>query len=184
LATFIVNWNPRRWDPDGVEHRRAVTRFRRRESVPSQWSVGRKRKGIEAGDRVFLLRQHKNRGLVASGRFSGGIFQETHWDGSGRDANYAPIVWDAVIPVTDCLPIHELKQRVSPFPWDRLQASGVRLPDSLDQAMEDLWREHLRDLGIDPRSNPDRMVSARREGAVERVATRSHQCPSPVRQAA
>jgi 5-methylcytosine-specific restriction protein A len=144
--------------------------------VAEQWSVGRRRQGIESGDRAFLLRHHVDRGIVASGHFSGVVFQGPHWDGSRREANYAPILWDAVLEVPDRLPIEELKHRVAPFPWDRLQGSGVRLTDSLVLNMEDLWWRHLISVGLAPESNPDEVLgTGYPEGSVERVTVNRYE---------
>jgi hypothetical protein len=158
MGTFILTWNPRQWDPDGATHQADLTKFRRRGSVRGQWSVGNRKRGIGPGDRAFLLRQHEGRGLVASGHFTSPIFQEPHWDGTNRNANYAKTEWDAVVDIEDCLPTEELKRRVTPFAWDRIQASGIRLPDQLAGRLEDLWRDHLSGLGLAPISIPEEVA--------------------------
>jgi 5-methylcytosine-specific restriction protein A len=176
MGTFILTWNPQQWDPDGATHQADLTKFRRRGSVRGQWSVGNRKRGIGPGDRAFLLRQHEARGLVASGHFTSPIFREAHWDGTNRDANYAKTEWDAVVDIEDCLPTEGLKRRVTPFAWDRIQASGIRLPDQLAGRLEDLWRDHLSGLGLAPISIPEEVAGSDfAEGAVQRVTVNRYE---------
>ena len=41
------------------------------------------------GNPAFLLRQELDRGIVAAGWFTSDVYPAEHWDGSGRQANYA-----------------------------------------------------------------------------------------------
>lgn len=63
------------------------------------WATGNRTTGIRPGDRVFLLRQGtQDRGLIGSGEAVDHlgntgpdgeiIYTDTHWDGSGAQANY------------------------------------------------------------------------------------------------
>src|SRR4051794_39117206 len=60
-----------------------------------RWSVGVRTRGLSAGDRVFLLRQRTDRGIVASGYLSdGSIFEAPHWAKPHRLSRYAYVTWD------------------------------------------------------------------------------------------
>jgi hypothetical protein len=73
------------------------------------WSTGNRRRGVSAGDRVFLLRQgKKGRGIIASGAAVGEIYQAKHWD-SDRPrelANNVDVRWDHVVEVEDTVAWH------------------------------------------------------------------------------
>ena len=65
--------------------------------------------GVAPGDRAFLLRQKRDRGVIASGVFVSELEADEHWDGSGRPTMYARIDWDTVLEVDDRLPVEMLK---------------------------------------------------------------------------
>ncbi len=56
-----------------------------------RWSAAIRKSGISRGDRAFLVRQHRERGLVASGTFTSEIYTGSHWDESERTTTYADI---------------------------------------------------------------------------------------------
>lgn len=90
MSTFILAWNPTKWDyPEGV-YERDVARTAAGEATDDRWSVGGRRGGIAEGDRAFLLRQGPDRrGIVASGHFTSGVYEDESghlWD---RSADYA-----------------------------------------------------------------------------------------------
>src|SRR3954447_22812670 len=79
------------------------------EIVRGRWSFGATRQRAAAGDRVFLLRQGQDRGIVASGRLADGdIFEAPHYSGDGRTAFYVWVDWDRVLPVDDRLDLEVL----------------------------------------------------------------------------
>jgi 5-methylcytosine-specific restriction enzyme A len=143
MSVFILTWNPDRWHWDEVDYQKEVRTTSRGRRTRGGWSTGGRIGGVSPGDRAFLLRQHRDRGVVASGDFTSQIYQDAHWDGSGRLANFADISFDVVLPVTDRLPIGVLHARLSSVSWDRMQGSGVRLPDDVGDELEEIWREHL-----------------------------------------
>ncbi len=53
------------------------------------WSVGLRTGGILPGDRALLLRQKRERNIVASGVFTSELETDEHWDGSGQPTMYA-----------------------------------------------------------------------------------------------
>jgi 5-methylcytosine-specific restriction protein A len=139
---FLLTWNPSKWEWDARSYARDVAQTQRGKRVASQWSVGTRRSGITRGDLCLLVRQHDQRGIVASGAFTSDVFVEPHWDGSGRDATYARISWDLVVPTEDRLPVEALKAQVPEVVWDRLQGSGALVPVGPAGRLIDLWRAH------------------------------------------
>jgi hypothetical protein len=64
MKTYLLTWNPDRWTwPD---FKLAVRQVALGTPYETRWSIGNSR-GIEPGDRVFLLRQPVDRGLIGSG---------------------------------------------------------------------------------------------------------------------
>jgi hypothetical protein len=142
VSTFLLTWNPTVW-PKGVEWLDETAGTASPSSpVPGDWSVGSRKGGIERGDTALLLRQHHDRGIVASGVFTSEVYQDEHWDGSGRLANNADIDFECIVAVDERLPIELLKSEVPEINWDRLQGSGVQVPDSVEQALLQLWQRH------------------------------------------
>ncbi|MCU1612633.1 MAG: hypothetical protein JWO98_173 [Frankiales bacterium] len=111
--------------------------------------MGTRRGGTSAGDRVFLLRQENERGIVASGRLTDGIiFEAPHYSDPHRTAWYSYITWDTVLPIADRLPFDELRSAVPGHPWNTIYASGQQLNPPAANQLEALWQTHVRDLRL------------------------------------
>jgi 5-methylcytosine-specific restriction enzyme A len=144
VATFILTWNPARSKWPHGQYQQAVQTTARGGIWPGPWSVALRTGGISAGDRALLLRQHRERGIVASGVFASGLELDEHWDGSGRQTRYAQVDWDTIVDHEDRLPVEVLKASVPEVPWDRLQGSGVLVPSHATEKLSDLWARHVR----------------------------------------
>jgi hypothetical protein len=153
--TYILTWNPDRWTWPTEQYDQAVRATAAGESWRERWSVGLRKGGVVPGDRAYLLRQNKDRGVVASGFFVSELEPDEHWDGSGRPTMYARIDWDTVLEVNDRLPVELLKAQIPEMPWDRIQGSGVAVPDLCSQGLAQLWAEHKRGRLPHPTSDPD-----------------------------
>jgi 5-methylcytosine-specific restriction protein A len=143
VSAFILAWHPRhfRWvDRDYGEAIEATAAGR---IWADQWTVGVRKGGIKPGDRGFLYRQHRQRGMVASGSFTSGVETGEHWDGSGRLARYGRIDWDAVLDYEDRLPLEELRAEVPEVKWDHIQGSGIEVPAEAVRKLAELWDRHL-----------------------------------------
>jgi len=154
MNTFLLTWNPSRWPwpPDELDSDVRLTAVGQR--VAGQWSVGARRGGIAIGDRAFLLRQHTERGIVASGVFTSEIFTAGHWSDSNMETTYALLEWDAVLYAEQRLPTEDLKAHIPEVTWDRLQGSGVQMPTAGAAALEALWSQHLSDAPVGEPQEP------------------------------
>jgi hypothetical protein len=139
MATFLLTWNPTSTDWDYTE---AVNETEQGRHFDAHWSVGNRRHGITSGDRGFLLRQESDRGIVATGLFTGPVYQGQHWDDPKRQANYADLSWDLVLDLPDRLPVEVLKAQLPSMNWAP-RASGVQIPAPADAELEQLWAKHL-----------------------------------------
>jgi 5-methylcytosine-specific restriction protein A len=144
MATYILTWNPKRWNWPGDSYAQEIAETRRGKRVPSRWSCGNT-KCIVPGDRVFLLRQGTDRGLIGSGYASSEVFAEPHWDADrqGDDAYYVQYQSDTLLPVEQRLPIETLKAAKLDVAWNNLVKSGCSVPDQHAPRLEELWAAHL-----------------------------------------
>ncbi|GAA3345536.1 hypothetical protein GCM10020358_53020 [Amorphoplanes nipponensis] len=116
--------------------------------VRGRWSFGSRRGGTAPGDRVFLLRQRRDRGIVASGTLADGeIFAAAHWQGHpAKRTYYADVLWERVVAVADRLPFEELAHQVPGHDWRHIYGSGQRVHPPADVALERRWAGHLAGL--------------------------------------
>ena len=144
MASFLLTWNPdaSRWSD--TEFAEAAEQSAAGHPLMSRWGVGIRKSGIAVGDTAYLVRQRRDRGIVASGRFESEIYPDARWDGSGRTTTYADVRLDVIVPLVDRLPVAMLKHRIPGVPWDHLQGSGVMVPGGSETALEALWRAHAR----------------------------------------
>ncbi|MFL6161506.1 MAG: HNH endonuclease [Jatrophihabitantaceae bacterium] len=181
MTTYLLTWNPDRWGWPEADFVLAVDTTASGRNFRGQWSTGNRVHGIAKGDRAFLLRQHRDRGVVASGRFTSAVFQDAHWDGSERSANYARVSFDTVLPVEDRLTTGQLKRQIPGVGWDRLQGSGIRVADTSVALLEALWARHSDDM---PYRSPEELpVGEYEEGAVTRVEVNRYERDRAARRA-
>jgi 5-methylcytosine-specific restriction enzyme A len=166
VATFLLMWNPDNWSWADSDYATTVTLTGAGRRVEDRWSVGLRRQGISAGDRAYLLRSHRDRGLVGSGQFTSEIYEDEHWDESGRDTRYADLMWELLLPVEDRIPVEVLKMKVPDVRWDRLQGSGVLVPDQSKQRLDRLWDDYV-DASVF--RSPEEPTGRFLEGAVRRI---------------
>ncbi len=143
-TTFLLTWDAS--DTGYATHAADVAATAAGRTVSGRWTFGSRRGGASPGDRVFLLRQRADRGIVASGALADGIiFPAAHWAGDPRKVtHYAEILWDTVLPVADRLPIEHLLHGVPGHHWNAVFASGQRVRPPADRALAERWAEHLR----------------------------------------
>lgn len=181
MPTFLLTWNPKRWTWDEAKYLDEIRRTRNGERVRGVWSCGNNR-SIERGDRLFLLRQGQERGILAAGFAESDVYEDVHWDESRQDENAHYVEWrrEVLLPVQERLTIEELKRAHLDIDWDNLQASGVRVPPKSVDRLEGLWDEHLASVGwsgpIDFRG-PEEVTKPQlyTEGALRRIAVDSYE---------
>jgi hypothetical protein len=143
MGTFILTWNSNRWDYEPGERERLVTRTLAGYADSDRWSTGSRRSGIAPGDRVFMLKQGHDRGIVAGGHARSQVFTDRHWDDSARSAHYVAIRWEVVLPIDQRIDIVDVRTAVPGVAWDRMQGSGVSVPPTVEADLENLWARHL-----------------------------------------
>lgn len=188
MTTYILTWNPRRWHWDEADFNGKVERTRQGELVPDRWSCGNTRR-IVTGDRLYLLRQGVDRGLVGSGYATGVPVLDNHWDQTRQDeqALYVDFQFDTLLPVANRLPIEALLAAGLGTPWDNMVKSGNHVPDEFASALESFWLGHLAQIGWQGRTqfvSPDEVTATIYvEGATQRVTVNSYERNSEARHA-
>jgi hypothetical protein len=156
--TFLLLWNPGDPETGDVRQREylwkdydeAVQATAAGRMWPKSWSVGRRRDGVYPRDRAFLLRVHRDRGLVAGGVITSGVFEGPHWNGSGDVANYAEVDWDTILDYEDRLPVETLKAKIPELPWGHYEGSGFLIPAPAARKLANLWRRHTNTVRTQP----------------------------------
>jgi hypothetical protein len=151
MITVILTWDAGESGYPSDDYARDVKRTAAGKAVSCRWSVGSRRGGLGRGDRVFLFRQNRERGIVASGTVTGGsVFADSHWEDPTLQAWYISLRWDTVLPVEDRLPVEELRAAVPAHHWNHILGSGQRLYPPSDEQLERLWWSHLATLRASP----------------------------------
>jgi hypothetical protein len=137
MPTYLLNWNPRKWE--WTHFHDQLRELAERGSFMEPWDTGASRR-LKEGDRVFLIRQGvEPRGIIASGEVRGAPYQDEHWTGDGRQANYVAIEWDQMFdPLVDVIISRDELDRLQPMHWDA-QRSGTRIPNEVAAELEREW---------------------------------------------
>jgi len=144
MATYLFAWNPALWA--WPELPTDIRRLRRQGHIDTEWSAGRTR-SIEVGSRAFLVRV----GVSPKGIFGAGYtltepHAAPHWRpekaAAGATTQYLNLRLDTLFPLPpvtyDDLATPPLRR----FRWG-VRASGVRVPSTLADILEDLWESRL-----------------------------------------
>ncbi len=144
MATYLFAWNPSLWA--WPELPADMRRLARRGHLDTEWSAGRTR-SIEVGSRAFLVRV----GVAPKGLFGAGYTltepqAAPHWRpekaAAGATTQYLRLRLEMLRP----LPFVTYDDLAVPpfarFRWG-VRASGVRIPSTLAEQLEDLWEARV-----------------------------------------
>jgi 5-methylcytosine-specific restriction enzyme A len=182
MPAFLLTWKPLRWhwESFGAD----VDRVRSVGHLPSRWSCGNTKR-IRAGDRLFLLRQGRDRpGLIGSGWATSESYSDTHWEDHdsfvSREAQYVDVDWDAM-SVDAVIPRSELLQSAfAAVNWNT-QSSGIVIDDEIVRPLELEWGRRIGSL-FEP--SPDEVTGSEYpEGAIHRIAVNAHERNARARKA-
>ena len=148
MTTFLLIWDASDTGYPPANLAADITATAAGRPVPGRWSFGSRRRGTAPGDRVFLLRQHRQRGIVGSGTLADGIvFPAPHWQGHhGRHTYYVEVRWDRVVSVADRLPYEQLLHEVPGHDWQHIYGSGQQIRPPADADLLRSWTGHLADV--------------------------------------
>jgi 5-methylcytosine-specific restriction protein A len=143
---YLLTWNPGKWRWDDLEAMARQTAQGR--PVIERWSCGRRR-NIDVGDRLFLLRQGvEPRGIIGAGFALGTPYEALHWDDERRERGEMALRVDVRFErilnpdLDDPLPPSVLRSgRLAGVNWST-QISGIEIGEAVED-LERLWAEHL-----------------------------------------
>lgn len=143
---FFVLWNGSDEGLDPSVREEMIEETAAGLTYPDFWSFGQGYGDPLVGDRVFMLRTGKNRGVVAAGELiSDGIFPGEHWGESGREAKYVDVSWNVMLADEDRLPVEEVQQALADFKFPVLN-SGRLIKEPSASVLAELWERHLEEL--------------------------------------
>lgn len=144
MATYLFAWNPKLWDWPELERQGA--RAARRGFVDVEWSSGRTRQ-IEPGSRAFLVRLGvPPKGIIGSGHVITAPWAGPHWLPERAAAGAVTHYLDLRLECLLRMPVVTFDDLAKPpftrYRWG-IRQSGAYLPESLADALEDLWEARL-----------------------------------------
>lgn len=164
MNVVLFTWNPDKWTiTDRIWHRQ-IQQIQDGGFLYGQWSAGNSTKLIKPGDTALLLRQGRDRGIVARGTVTSDVFEELSWnDELEEDAtdNYVDITWTEQLPITARLRIEDLQQQLPEVAWVRYSSGTTVDPQYHDRLLQ-MWDDTVRTAGFARRPGPS-PVSAPRE---------------------
>jgi 5-methylcytosine-specific restriction protein A len=167
VAVFLLTWNPVTNPAAGD----GFSEWAASASGPhgTNWSTGSRRTGIVRGDTAYLVRQIRERGIVAKARFVSAPYEDRHWADPSKTAYYAGINLETYLEPADRLDIDTLRAVIGGVRWDNLYGSGVEVKGADVQALDALWQEHLAGLEYGARAPQEVVGQTFSEGDVKRV---------------
>jgi 5-methylcytosine-specific restriction protein A len=142
VNSFLLTWNPTKWEWDDDDYNSVVEDTEQGIRVPGRWSVGNTRHAIHPGHRAYLVRQHNDRGLIGTGHFTSRPFEAGHFTDPDDSAWYAYLDWERLVDADDRIPLDELIDRVPEVSWNALLSSGTSVPAAAVDRLESICVEH------------------------------------------
>lgn len=140
-ATYLVSWNPSRWDWDSFAQDRQETASGG--TVVHRWRTSSKKP--KPDDKVFLIRTGDDfRGIIARGRVAKAAYSDLHWDkeraAAGETADFIDVEFEDIRdPRKDAyIPHAVLTSKISGQDWSP-QSSGILIKPAAARALEKLW---------------------------------------------
>ncbi len=176
MATYAFTWNPTEYSWPEFERDRVAVQNGQPPSFGPRWSTGNRTK-IHPDERFFLFRQHTHRGIIGSGITTSDGFRDVGWRDGLSMANYVGVQFDMLLPIDEIMPIERLQELMPTFRWGYLQASGVAIPSSDAERVEQLWRTHLERLGRIAPALPEEIPESTRyiEGAKREITVNAYE---------
>jgi hypothetical protein len=162
MNVVLFTWNPDKWDIPDRQWDREIRQIRDSGFLYSQWSVGNSTKLIKPGDTALLLRQTRDRGIVAKGIVTSEVFEEVTWNEElEEDAtdHYVEITWTTQLPIADRLRLEDLQAKLPDVSWVRY-SSGTTVEPQFHTALTDLWDQTVSKAGISPGSIPSHVPAS------------------------
>lgn len=140
-ASYLISWNPTRWDwPTFTEDRAATIEGR---TVTHRWRTSSKKPKVD--DHVYLLRTGlEPRGIIARGKVVKSPYIDAHWDEakaqSGETTDFIDVEFEDIRdPALDAfVPVDLLASKIAGQDWSP-QSSGIVIKHAAVRALNRLW---------------------------------------------
>jgi 5-methylcytosine-specific restriction enzyme A len=144
MATYLFAWNPALWN--WPEMPKDIRQLQRRGHFDTEWNSGRVR-NIEEGSRAFLIRVGvPPKGLFGAGHTLTAPIPTIHWRPEKAAAGAMQQRLTLRLETLHLLPLITYEDLAVPpfarFRWG-VRSSGVRIPSTLADALEDLWEARV-----------------------------------------
>lgn len=174
MSTYLFAWNPKRWTWDDLDAQ--IEQVGLAGHTDDRWSSGNT-KQLPSGSRFFLIRLGvEPKGIIGSGVTLSTPEYGPHWDddkaADGDETLYCDIRFDYLS--NDVLVTWDELQKVpfSSFRWG-VQASGITIPESLAEALEQLWQSRAAGTSSAPSASPP--ATTLPEGAHRKVTVNGYE---------
>ncbi len=151
LTITILTWNPDVFGGDDWLTDQ-IREFKGGWVVKHSWSTGRHRDGLQPGDCAVLLRQKRERGIVAIGTITSEIHQASSWKPGAVAANVVTVEWNHIAEIGDRLPIETLLERIPDAKWNNLYQSGRQFTGDI---ADDIFLTCCEWWGLDDEEGPN-----------------------------
>ena len=142
-ASYLISWNPTRWDWQTFTEDRAATIEDR--TVTHRWRTSSKKPKVD--DRVYLLRTGlEPRGIIARGKVVKPPYIDAHWDEakaqSGKTTYFIDVEFEDIRdPAQDAfVPVDLLASKIAGQDWSP-QSSGIVIKPRAVRALDRLWED-------------------------------------------
>jgi 5-methylcytosine-specific restriction enzyme B len=142
-ASYLISWNPTRWDWQTFTEDRAATIEDR--TVTHRWRTSSKKPKVK--DRVYLLRTGlEPRGIIARGKVVKPPYIDAHWDEakaqSGKTTYFIDVEFEDIRdPAQDAfVPVDLLASKIAGQDWSP-QSSGIVIKPRAVRALDRLWED-------------------------------------------
>jgi 5-methylcytosine-specific restriction protein A len=166
MPTYLLTWNPKLWsNSERREFAEEIAITASGTPYEMSWSTG-KRKNIQEGDRLFIVRQGAEpKGIIAAGWAIGESFEGQHWNkkANGQKMWYVMGRYDRILNAD--FPDFEPPLSTASFTSEPLasvrwspRSGGMEIPEYVAEIIEDLWEDHLgevRRATVEIMSDPD-----------------------------
>jgi len=140
-ATYLISWNPLRWEWPSFAKDREVTIAGR--TVTHRWRTSSKKPKVD--DRVYLLRTGQEpRGVIARGRVAKAVYPDAHWDEAkahnGETTDFIDVEFEDIrdSAMDAFVPVELLASKIAGQDWSP-QSSGIVIKPAGVRALDRLW---------------------------------------------
>jgi 5-methylcytosine-specific restriction enzyme A len=159
MATYLFAWNPSLWNWPELDQ--DIRQLRRRGHFDTEWNSGRVR-NIEIGSRAFLIRVGVHpKGLFGAGYTLTDPVPTVHWRPEkaavGAIQQRLTLRLEALHPLPLVTYGDLGKPPFARFRWG-VRSSGVRIPSTLADTLEDLWEKRIAQTATTGRAGSPRRV--------------------------